>query len=100
MSEGSRSYVRRRKQWRVSWARAWMSLCWRIWLSLKKIRLPSRNGRKKGRRHWIDNYGVFKRPLVISQGKKEMVAGAAHHPRRIDRGTGRIGGDVRAGAFY
>ena len=45
-------------------------------------------------------YGIPKRFVVIPEAKKEMVAGAADHPDRIDRGAGRIGWDVRAGAFY
>src|SRR5580692_785173 len=100
MSGGNRLCVHLRRRSLVLWVQAWMSLCWRIWLSLKKIRLPLRNGGKKGRWHWTDNYGIFKRPLVISEREKEMVAGATDHPDRADRGVGRAGRDFSACTFY
>jgi hypothetical protein len=45
-------------------------------------------------------YGIFERPLVISKGKKEMVACAADHPDRVDSGPDRAWRKLGAGAIH
>jgi hypothetical protein len=46
------------------------------------------------------DYGVLEGPLVISERKKKMVAGAAGRSDRSDRATGRPGWQFGACAIH